>query len=195
MTALTEEEMFSALREVDAIRSGHFVLTSGRHSDTYVQCARFLENPALTTQLAETAVSGLPADLNVDLVAAPAVGGLILGFAVAQALGVNFIFSEREGGGMVFRRGFQVPLGARVLVVEDVVTTGGSVGEVIDLVRHAGGTVVGVVSIIDRGGDKKFDAPYWPLLSLEVESWNPSECVLCADEVPVTSPGSRRLST
>ena len=193
--ALSEEEILSALRKVDAIRSGHFVLTSGRHSDTYVQCARFLEDPALTTQLAKTAVSKLANDLNVDLVAAPAVGGLILGFAVAQALGVKFIFSEREGGNMVFRRGFHVPAGARVLVVEDVVTTGGSVGEVIDLVRFAGGTVVGVVSIIDRGGDKKFDAPFWPLLTLEVESWNPSECVLCAGEVPVTSPGSRRLAT
>jgi orotate phosphoribosyltransferase len=80
-------------------------------------------------------------------------------------------------------------------VVEDVVTTGGSVAEVIDLVRLAGGTVVGVVSIIDRGGDKKFDAPFWPLLSLEVESWDPSECVLCAEDMPVTSPGSRRLSS
>jgi orotate phosphoribosyltransferase len=122
------------------------------------------------------------------------VGGLIIGFAVAQALGVKFIFSERESGAMVFRRAFEVPAGARVLVVEDVVTTGGSVGEVIDLVRAAGGYVVGVVSIIDRGGDKKFAAPFWPLLTLEVESWEPDACVPCADEVPVTSPGSRRLS-
>jgi len=193
-TPLSDDQMLTALREVDAIRAGHFALTSGRHSDTYVQCARFLEDPALTTQLARTAVDRLPDGLAVDLVAAPAVGGVIMGFAVAQALGVNFIFSERKGGNMEFRRGFRVPSGARVLVVEDVVTTGGSVGEVIDLVRFAGGTVVGVVSIIDRGGDKKFDAPFWPLLSLEVESWDPSECVLCAEKVPVTSPGSRRLS-
>ena len=95
---------------------------------------------------------------------------------------------------MVFRRSFQVPAAARILVVEDVVTTGGSVGEVIDLVRFAGGTVAGVVSIIDRGGDKKFAAPFWPLLPLEVESWTPEECVLCAEGVPVSSPGSRRLS-
>ena len=94
---------------------------------------------------------------------------------------------------MVFRRAFAVPENARVLVVEDVVTTGGSVGEVIDLVREAGGEVVGVVSLIDRGGDKKFDAPFWPLLRLEVESWEADSCGLCAGGVPVYSPGSRRL--
>jgi orotate phosphoribosyltransferase len=194
MTQLTDENILQALKDADAIRTGHFVLTSGRHSDTYVQCARILEDPALVTLLAKTAVERLPEELQVDLVAAPAVGGLIIGFAVAQALGVKFIFSEREEGRMVFRRAFEVPAGARVLVVEDVVTTGGSVGEVIELVREAGGEVAGVVSLIDRGGDKKFDAPFWPLLQLEVESWAPESCGLCADEVPVYSPGSRRLS-
>ena len=172
MSALmTDEEMLQALRESNAMRSGHFVLTSGRHSDTYVQCARVLEDPALTTRLAETAVRRLPAGLGVDLVAAPAVGGIIFGFAVAQALGVKFIFSEREQGAMVFRRSFEVPENANVLVVEDVVTTGGSVKEVIDLVAAAGANVVGVVSMIDRGGVKAFDAPFWPLLQLDVESW------------------------
>ena len=95
---------------------------------------------------------------------------------------------------MTFRRAFEIPAGARVLVVEDVVTTGGSVGEVIDLVRAAGGEVAGVVSLIDRGGKKKFDAPFWPLLQLEVESWEPSECALCDTGVPLYSPGSRRVS-
>ena len=151
--------------------------------------------PRSPPNLAETAVARLPEGLDIDLVAAPAVGGLIIGFAVAQALGVKFIFSEREQGAMVFRRAFEVPQGARVLVVEDVVTTGGSVGEVIDLVKSAGGTVVGVVSIIDRGGDKKFTGAFWPLLTLEVESWHPESCALCADGEPVTSPGSRRLSS
>jgi len=193
MTLLSDEQILTALKQADAVRSGHFVLTSGRHSGTYVQCARFLEDPALTTDLAQTAVGRLAEGLDIDLVAAPAVGGLIIGFAVAQALGVKFIFSEREQGAMVFRRAFDVPDGARVLVVEDVVTTGGSVAEVIDLVESAGGTVVGVVSIIDRGGAKKFEAPFWPLLTLEVESWEPDKCVLCANGEPVVSPGSRRL--
>lgn len=190
---LNDEQIVDALRRSDAIRTGHFVLTSGRHSDTYVQCARILEDPALTTRLAETAVHRLPADVKIDLVAAPAVGGLIIGFAVAQAMGVKFIFSEREQGKMVFRRSFAVPEGARVLVVEDVVTTGGSVAEVIDLVERAGGEVAGVVSLIDRGGDKAFDLPYWPLLKLEVESWEGASCRLCAEGVDVYSPGSRRL--
>ena len=191
---MTDDEILAALKDADAIRTGHFVLTSGRHSGTYVQCARVLEDPALTTRFAQVAVERLPEGLDIDMVAAPAVGGLIIGFAVAQALGVKFIFSEREHGTMVFRRAFEVPAGARVLVVEDVVTTGGSVGEVIDLVRAAGGTVVGVVSLIDRGGPKKFDVAYWPLLTLEVESWEPDACGLCESNVPVYSPGSRRLS-
>lgn len=191
---MTDEEILQALTDASAIRTGHFVLTSGRHSDMYVQCARILEDPQLTTKLAETAVHRLPAGLAVDLVAAPAVGGLIIGFAVAQALGVKFIFSEREQGKMVFRRAFEVPAGARVLVVEDVVTTGGSVAEVIELVEQAGGDVVGVISLIDRGGEKKFSANFWPLLRLEVESWEADSCGLCADEVPVYSPGSRRIS-
>lgn len=193
MSGMDDAQVMQALRDADAIRTGHFVLTSGRHSGTYVQCARVLEDPALTTSLAQTAVHRLPEGLGVDLVAAPAVGGLIIGFAVAQALGVRFIFSEREQGAMVFRRAFHIEPGTRVLVVEDVVTTGGSVGEVIDLVRAAGGEVVGVVSLIDRGGPKRFDAPFWPLLTLEVESWEPDSCGLCRDGVPVYSPGSRRL--
>ncbi len=194
MKPMTDAEILAALKESEALRTGHFVLTSGRHSAQYVQCARILEDPALTTRLAQTAVERLPEGLDIDLVAAPAVGGLIIGFAVAQALGVKFIFSEREHGAMVLRRAFEIPEGARVLVVEDVVTTGGSVGEVIDLIRKAGGEVAGVVSLIDRGGDKKFVAPFWPLLRLEVESWEPDSCSLCAAEVPVYSPGSRRIS-
>ena len=190
---MNDNEILDALHAADAIRAGHFVLTSGRHSGTYVQCARILEDPALTSSLAREAVSRLPEGTVVDLVAAPAVGGLIIGFAVAQALGVRFIFSERSEGKMVLRRSFEIPAAARVLVVEDVVTTGGSVREVIDLVDSAGAHVTGVVSLIDRGGDKAFDAPYWPLLRLEVQSWDPASCVLCAQGVPTDSPGSRRL--
>jgi len=190
---MTDEQILQALVDADAIRTGHFVLTSGRHSDTYVQCARILEDPALTTRLAQNAVSRLPDDVEIELVAAPAVGGILIGFAVAQALGVNFIFSEREAGEMVLRRSFQVPSKARVLVVEDVVTTGGSVAELVDLVESAGASVVGVVSLIDRGGEKAFSSEFWPLLQLEVESWDPASCGLCEAGVPVYSPGSRRL--
>lgn len=191
--SLPENEVLDALRDAGAILSGHFQLTSGRHSDTYVQCARVLEDPALTTRLA-AAMAEQVAGRGVDVVAAPAVGGVIIGFAVAQALGVRFIFSEREHGVMTFRRGFGVTPGERVLVVEDVVTTGGSVAEVIGLVRAAGAETVAVTSIIDRGGDKAFDVELLPLLRLEVESMEPHECRLCAAEIPIDSPGSRRLA-
>lgn len=189
---MTEQEVRDALEEAGAILHGHFRLTSGRHSGTYVQCARILENTQLTTRLAETAAARLEGR-TFDLVASPAVGGIIIGFAVAQALGLKFIFSEREGGEMRFRRSFSVPPGSSVLVVEDVVTTGGSVAEVAELVKAAGGEVGAVVSIIDRGGAKSFDDELIPLLRLEVESWEPSECVHCSSGVPLDSPGSRQL--
>lgn len=189
---MTEAEVLQVLKQADAVLSGHFQLTSGKHSDTYVQCARVLEHPGLTTRLAQ-AMAGRVSVRGVDLVAAPAVGGIIIGFAVAQALDVKFIFSERENGRMTFRRGFSVPVGARVLVVEDVVTTGGSVAEVIELVREAGGEPVAVTSIIDRGGPKAFDVPLHPLLRLKVDSWEPDSCAMCVAGVPLYSPGSRRL--
>lgn len=190
---MDDEQVLAALKETKAIRNGHFVLTSGRHSDTYIQCARVLENPNLTSRLATEAVRRLPADITIDLVAAPAVGGILFGFAVAAALDVNFIFSEREQGIMTLRRSFEVPEGARVLVSEDVVTTGGSVKEVCDLVEAAGGIVVGVVSLIDRGGARKFDHPFYPLLELPTASWAPEECDLCKQGVETYSPGSRRI--
>ena len=193
MTDMTESEVLAALEQAGAILTGHFRLTSGRHSDRYVQCARVLEEPALVTRLAQ-AIARRVGERRIDLVAAPAVGGIIIGFAVAQALGVRFIFSEREGGAMIFRRGFEVPEGARVLVVEDVVTTGGSVAEVIDLVRGAGGVPVGVAALIDRGGVKAFDVELFPLLRLHVDSWQPAECGLCAAEAPLYAPGSRSLA-
>jgi orotate phosphoribosyltransferase len=189
---MTERDVLRALEDAGAILHGHFQLTSGRHSDTYVQCARVLEDPALTTRLAGAMAAKIPSG-GIDLVAAPAVGGIVIGFAVAQTLGVKFIFSEREAGAMSFRRAFEVPAGGRVLVVEDVVTTGGSVAEVVALVRAAGGLPVAVTSLIDRGGVKAFDVPLYPLLALEVESWEADQCGLCASGVPLYSPGSRRI--
>jgi orotate phosphoribosyltransferase len=189
---MTDADVLAALEASGALLTGHFVLTSGRHSDRYVQCARVLEDPALTTRLAREMVRRL-GDRPVDAVAAPAVGGIIIGFAVAQALGTPFIFTERVDGKMTLRRGFSVSAGARVLVVEDVVTTGGSVAEVLALIAEAGGIPAGVVSLIDRGGDKAFSGAFDPLLRLTVESWPGSDCELCDAGAPVSSPGSRRL--
>lgn len=189
--SLAQSQVLDALQEAGAILRGHFQLTSGRHSDTYVQCARVLEDPELTTRLGRAMADRI--DERIDVVAAPATGGIIIGFAVAQALGVRFIFSERQQGTMTFRRGFSVAPGERVLIVEDVVTTGGSVAEVVDLVHASGGDVVAVTSIIDRGGQKAFDTPYVPLLQLEVESMEPGSCPQCRAGTPIDSPGSRRL--
>lgn len=192
--SMTATDVREVLEQTGAIRSGHFQLTSGRHSDTYVQCARVLEYPSVTARLARATVANIPQDIQVDLVVSPAVGGIVIGFAVALALDVRFIFAERQNGAMTLRRAFEINPGEKVLVVEDVVTTGGSVKEVIDVVREAGGDVVGVVSLIDRGGERKFSEPYWPLLPMNVESWSPEECSLCADGVEIYSPGSRRLA-
>lgn len=193
---MTEAEIKQILVDTQAIRHGHFVLTSGRHSDTYIQCARVLESPEITFKLAKEAVDRLPAEVreSIDLVASPAVGGMLFGFAVAYALNVNFIFSERQEGKMVFRRSFEVPKGATVLVAEDVVTTGGSVKEVVDLVEAAGGDVCAVVSLIDRKTDKKFASPFYPLLELPTDSWEPDTCKLCKEGIDVESLGSRRLA-
>jgi orotate phosphoribosyltransferase len=191
---MTDEDVMRALRETEAIRSGHFRLTSGRHSDTYIQCARVLEHPRLTNRLAAEAVARLPRDLEIDMVVSPAVGGILFGFAVAAALNVPLIFSERVDGVMVFRRSFEVPPGAKVLVAEDVVTTGGSVKEVCELVTQQGGEAEAVVTLIDRGGVPAFNAPYFPLLRLETPSWTSEDCALCEQGVPLYAPGSRNLS-
>ena len=190
---MNDNDILQVLKETQAIRNAHFVLTSGRHSDTYIQCARILESPKITMELAAEAVARLPKDVEVDIVASPAVGGILFGFAVAHALGVNMIFSERKDGQMIFRRSFEVPQGARVLVAEDVVTTGSSVKEVCDLVTQAGAEVVGVVSLIDRGTDRLFSQPFYPLLTLPTPSWAADECELCAQGLEVHSLGSRKL--
>ena len=187
------KRILDILSEEGAVQHGHFVLTSGKHSDTYIQCARVLEKPSLTLELAQEAVSKLPEDTEIDLVASPAVGGMLFGFAVAAALDVPFIFSERVEGKMHFRRSFTVPEGARVLIAEDVVTTGGSVAEVVELVEAAGGTVTAVISLIDRMTDRKFTAPFHPLLELPTESWDPDDCTLCKQGISVKSLGSRSL--
>ncbi|MDR1016970.1 MAG: orotate phosphoribosyltransferase [Coriobacteriales bacterium] len=192
---MNDQEITQILQDTGAIRHGHFKLTSGRHSDTYIQCARILEHPRLTTMLASEAIRRLPDDLReqIDLVASPAVGGILWGFAVAEALNTPMIFSERKEGKMVFRRSFEVPDNARVLVAEDVVTTGGSVKEVIDLVHGAGGVVTCVCSLIDRGADPDFGADFFPLLRLRTPSWPADECKLCQEGIEIDSPGSRCL--
>lgn len=190
---MNQEEVRALLEKTGAIQKGHFALTSGKHSDTYIQCARIQEYPTLNNQLAEEAVKALPESLPIDLVAAPAVGGIVFGYAVASFLDKRFIWSERVNSQMTLRRGFNVNPGERVLVCEDVVTTGGSVQELIDCIESEGGIVSAVVSMIYRGGDVVFDKPYYPLIEVVTPSWDPSLCELCEEGIEIDSPGSRLI--
>lgn len=187
-------EIMQVLEQKGAVLHGHFVLSSGRHSDLFVQKFRVLEHPRLAQRFGESIAGTYPDGF--DLVACPAVGAVVLGFATALAGGARMIFAERADGDMAFRRGFEVEPHERVLVVEDVVTTGGSAREVVDLARDSGGTVVGVGSLIDRSepdDPPDLTVPFKALLKVPATSWAPEECPLCRSGEPVTDPGSRRL--
>ena len=175
---------------------GHFLLTSGLHSPEYLQCALVLQHPRHAEhfgKLLATEFRRLDPTLNVGVVAAPAIGGLIIGHEVARALGARFIFSERDAEGkMVLRRGFSVDFGETAIVVEDVITTGGSTREVVHLLKEAGARVLGAGSIIDRSGGKAdAGAPRVALKTLEVQAYEAAHCPLCREGVPVSKPGSR----
>lgn len=193
---MNSEEITKLFEEAGAIQEGHFVLTSGRHAQTYVQCQRVMENPQLTFELAQEAISRLPKDLldEIEVVVSPAVGGITWGFAVALALKKRFIFAERANGKMTFRRSFELHDGEKALICEDVVTTGGSVKEVCDLVQEHKGNPLAVVSMIDRKSGRAFNQDFYPLLELETRSWEPQNCELCEKNIEVISPGSRRIS-
>jgi len=173
---------------------GHFRLTSGRHSNQYMQCAQVLKFPGKTELLARHLAEAFKDD-KVELVVGPAMGGIIVAYEVARQLGVPGIFTERQDGEMCLRRGFSIKPGQRVLVVEDVVTTGGSVHEVMQVVRNAGAEVVGVGVLVDRSsGGADFGVKTQAVLSLNIQSWEADQCPLCAEGIlPVTKPGSRSL--
>ena len=187
----TTDRTIDLLVETEALLEGHFRLSSGRHSDRYCQCAKLLEHPAYAEEAGKS-LADLFRDQGVDVVVAPALGGIIIGHEVARALGVRSIFAERQEGAMVLRRGFSLEPGARVLVVEDVVTTGGSVREAADLVRREGADVVGFGFILDRsGGALDLGAPARALAEMPLESYEPEHCPLCERGIEVTKPGSR----
>ena len=188
---MTREEILNIFRQTGVMLEGHFLLTSGRHSNRYMQCAKLFQYPDISEKFAKLLADKFS---GVDLVAGPAVGGIILAYEVSRQMKVPNIFAERENGVMALRRGFAVPQGARVLVVEDVVTTGGSVKEVIKLVRQLGGEVAGVGSIVDRSnGAVDFGVPFHAVLSMEVVSYPAEECPLCREGTPAVKPGSRSL--
>lgn len=187
----SSKRWISELNECGALRKGHFRLSSGLHSDTYIQCALLLKEPSFALRAGKEIAELLGRE--VDLVASPAVGGIIIGFTVSLALGCPMIFSERVDGKMVLRRGFEIPTGARVLLVEDVITTGGSILELAGLVEKAGGIVEGIGCIVLRGKTFKSKYPVVSLLELDVPLYEASECPMCASGISIESPGSRYI--
>ncbi len=171
-----------------AVRRGHFRLSSGKHSDTYVQCAVVLQHPRLAEELAER-LAGLLKGLGAEVVFSPALGGIIIGFMVARAMGCRFVFAERKEGRMVLRRGQELRAGEKVLLVEDVVTTGGSLDELEELAVKAGALPVGRAALIARGEAAGMRTT--ALLELPLSAWDPRECPLCLRGEKLDAPGSR----
>jgi orotate phosphoribosyltransferase len=190
--ALKAEDVIQRFRESGALLEGHFVLTSGLHSAVYLQCALVLQHPENASEFAR-ALADNYRDAAINAVAAPAIGGIVIGHEVARALGVRFIWTERENGKMTLRRGFSVMPGERLLVVEDVVTTGGSTRETIQALKDLGAEVVGAGSIIDRSSGKAdVGVTRVALATLDVPSVEPAVCEACARGEVAVKPGSRK---
>lgn len=185
-------EVMERFRRTGALLEGHFVLTSGLHSPLYLQCALVLQHPPEAEAFGR-ALAEKFAGQQIETIVAPAIGGIIIGWEVARALGVRSMWTERQDGRMTLRRGFTVRPGESVLVVEDVVTTGGSTRETIETLREAGARVIGAASIIDRsGGRADVGVPRVALVTLEVPALAPAACPQCAGGVPFIKPGSRK---
>ena len=181
------------LTETGALLTGHFRLTSGRHGAQYMQCAKVLQYPEHTAHIAQVLAEGFK-DENIDIVLAPAIGGIVLGYELARALGAKSLFAEREDGKMTLRRGFEIPKGARVIVAEDVVTTGGSTREVMAIAEEHGADIAGVCIMVDRtGGQLDFGVKLVSAYSKAIVSYDPDECPLCKEGLPVVKPGSRNI--
>lgn len=189
---IKEKEVIKILKESAALLEGHFLLSSGRHADRYIQCAQVLQYPWYTKELAE-GIADIWSEYQPEVVVGPAMGGVVLAYAVGQALNRPAIFSERKAGKMKFRRGFSLDEGQKVLVVEDVVTTGGSVKELLRIIEAEGAEIIGISSIVDRSNGKvDFKYPFEALLQLEVPSYEESDCPICQKEnTEPIKPGSR----
>ena len=188
---MKQTDVLDLMTELGALHEGHFLLSSGLHSDRYFQCARILQFPDLARELG-AGIAEFFGDETCDVVVSPALGGILIGHEVARALGRRFVFTERKEGAMSMRRGFFLEKGEKVLVIEDVVTRGTSVREVCDVIEAQGGLVVGVGAIIDRTADSaELPLPLQALARVEVKTWQADACPLCRDQVVLTKPGSR----
>jgi len=185
------DEIYNIFQKSKALFEGHFQLTSGLHSPTYFQCAQVLQYPEYNHYLAEKIVKQFKTK-SIDVVISPAIGGIVVGQEVGRQLGVRTIFAERKNGQMHLRRGFKIGKDENVLVCEDVITTGGSVQEVIDLVQGFGAKVKGVGVIVDRSnGTADFSVYHYALVQINAESYSPDTCPLCQKGLPIQKPGSR----
>lgn len=192
---MTDDDVLSEFRSCDALLEGHFKLSSGRHSANYLQCARVLMNADRAGRLAMALAQRIPREIRaeIDVVVSPAMGGLIIGHEMGRALGKDAIFLERPTGTFELRRGFALAAGAKVLMVEDVVTTGLSSREAIDAVAREGGTVLAEVALVDRsGGEVDLGVPFFPLVQLNFPTYAEDEVPEALAAVPVTKPGSRK---
>jgi orotate phosphoribosyltransferase len=191
MTTADPVGVLDRFRRAHALLDGHFRLTSGLHSSGYLQCALVLQHPREAEALG-AAIADRVRSLGVQTVLSPALGGIVIGQEVGRALGVRAIFAERQDGRLALRRGFTLERGEQVLVVEDVVTTGGSTRETIDLARAVGGHVLAAAAIIDRsGGQQKIDVPFHVLAEVSLPAYDPASCPLCLAGLPIVKPGSR----
>ena len=190
---MDKEKVLKIFESTGALLNGHFLLTSGLHSPQYFQCAKVLQYPKYTELLCKDIVKNVKDD-KIDCVISPAVGGIIVGQECARLLGCRAVFAERENGVMKLRRGFEVTHEERVLVVEDVVTTGGSVKEVIELVKGTGAQVAGIGFIVDRSNGKRlFEEPVYSVFQMNVLTYKPDKCPLCKEGQPAVKPGSRTI--
>nr|WP_294813627.1 orotate phosphoribosyltransferase [uncultured Sphingomonas sp.] len=191
---MTRDEILEEFRAADALLEGHFILSSGLRSSRYLQCARVLMDPKRGSRLAEALAARVPADLRaqITVVVSPAMGGVIAGHEMARALGVEAMFVERPTGTFELRRGFRLAAGQKVLMMEDVVTTGLSSREAIRAIEEAGGQVIAMASLVDRsGGNAVFDVPFFSLLQLDVPTYEPDALPPELAAIPAIKPGSR----
>jgi orotate phosphoribosyltransferase len=187
----TQSILKDILTKDGALLDGHFVLRSGNHSSKYLQCALLYQHPDDSETVARLQAEAL-GGVEVDAVVGPATGGIVAAYELARVLGCRSIFAERVDDVFTLRRGFRIEPGEKIVVAEDVITTGGAVQQVVDLVRSLGGEIAAVVSVVNRSGKNPFDAPFHFLYEFDAPTWEPSECPLCRDGVPTDKPGSSR---